>query len=492
LAELQDAEPQRAPRVGPSPGLGSRALRNTALVLAARVASRLLALVTVIATGNHLGDAGFGRFQTLVNYTALVTVLVDLGFNTLYVREAARHPAQISRYLSNLVSARLLLALVALGVLAGVLRIPGLEDLLLPGFVLMMLASYSSLLRGSFYALQRLGYEALAIVLESAVLLGLTIAGIRSGQGVAYFLWAYAASYGFSCAYILTVLLARRMVRLRWRFEPGFVRAWFWAGLPFALTFVITTIYFKIDVPILQQFRSYAEVGWYTFAYKPFEALLFVPVTMLNVVFPVMSVYHRDAPDRLALAVDKFYKSLMLLGWPITVGVFVLAPGLNALLRLFPRSEPALEILALGIVFMFVNNAFIGALNSIDRQLAFTWAAGFSLVVNVACNLALIPPFGYLGASWATVLTEAALVAVGWTLTARYMRRVPVLRLSWKIVLAGLVMGAVLYPMRGFHGLLVVAAVLLGALVYTLALLLLRGIESDEVAMLRAAAGWRT
>ncbi|HEX6349273.1 MAG TPA: flippase [Candidatus Dormibacteraeota bacterium] len=471
-------------------GVGSRAVRNTALVLAARILSRAIALVTVLATLNHLGPAGFGRFQTLVTYTSVITVLVDLGFNTLYVREAARHPGEIARYLSNLVTTRLLMSLLGLAVLALALRIPGLQSLLLPGFLLMILASLSQLLRQTFYALQRVGFDAVETVLEAAVLLGLTLLGIFGRQGVAYFVWAYALSYAFACAFILTVLVVRRMAVLRPRFEPRLVATWLVASLPLALTFVVTTLYFKIDVPILQLFRSFDEVGWYASAYKPFEALLFVPMAMLNVIFPLLSVYHREDPDRLALAIDRFYKLLLLVGWPLTVGVLVLAPGLTRLLRLYPQAEPALAVLALGIVFMFVNNTWIGTLNAIDRQAAFTWAALASLVVNVALNLALIPTYGYLGAAWATVLTEAVLFTAGLLMTRHYLRLVPVARLSWRVLLAGLLMGAVLLPFRGFAGgWATLGLVVLGGLLYGGAALLLRALDQGEMEMLRRAAG---
>ena len=311
----------------------------------ARVASRLLAFVTVIATMNQLREAGFGNFQALVNYTALVAVLVDLGFNTLYVREGARHPAEIGRYLSNLLSARVLLALVALLVLAGALKLAGLESLLLPGFVLMVLTSYSNLLRNTFYALQQLRFEAAAIVLESVILLGLVLYGIYRHQSVAYFIWAYAASYGFSCAYFVTVILARRMATIRWRLEPAFLRRWFWQGLPFALTFVLTTLYFKIDVPILLAIKGAGQTGIYSSAYKPFEALIFVPMTLLQVVFPILSIQHRSSPERLRQTVERFFKALVILGWPVTVGTVLLAPGLTHLLRLFPAAEEPLRIL---------------------------------------------------------------------------------------------------------------------------------------------------
>jgi O-antigen/teichoic acid export membrane protein len=276
------------------------------------------------------------------------------------------------------------------------------------------------------------------------------------------------------------------MVRFRLSFDPAFIVRWLWKGLPFAATFAITTIYFKIDVPILDLLRGDYETGLYNAAYKPFEALLFVPVSMLNVVFPVLSVYHRQSNGRVAWAVAKFYKSLLLLGWPISVGTCMLVTGLLPLYQ-FPASAPALRILALGIVFMFVNNAFIAALSAIDRQLSFTWAALASMVLNVVLNLALIPRFGYLGASAATVLTEVALVGFGWLLVARHLARVPVFTLSWRILLAGLVMGAALYPLQGAHGPLTLLAIAGGAAVYGLALFLLRALDEEELAVLRRA-----
>jgi O-antigen/teichoic acid export membrane protein len=486
MSDLQDASTASASGAGTGSSVESRTFRNTATVLGARVASRLLALVSVLAIVNHLSAGSYGRFQYLVNATALVAVLVDLGFNTLYVREGARHPAEISRYLNNLISARLVLSLASLLVLAAVLAPAGLARLILPAFLLMVLTSYANLLRGTFYALQRVGYEAIAIVLESVLLLGLVVGGILAGKGLDYFVWAYVASYAFDCLYFAVVLRLSGLVRFGWRFELGFIRKWLWAGLPFALTFVITTIYFKVDVPILYFIRGDVETGWYGAAYKPFEALLFVPLTMLNVVFPVLSVYHREAPERLRRAVEMFYKGLLLLGFPISVGTFLLAPGLTRLLLpSVPQAEPALRILALGIVFMFVNNAFIAALNAIDKQAIFTWAALASLGVNLALNVVLIPFFGYLGASWATVLTEVALTVIGWALCARYLGPVPVLALSWRILLAGLVMAGALLPFREAQNLLVLPAILGAACVYAVAALLLRAVSRQELALLR-------
>src|ERR1700682_2358206 len=136
----------------PSSGLGSRALRNTVLVLTAKVAARLVALITVLATLNHLQPVRYGDFATLVNYTAIVSVVLDLGFNVLFVREGARHPNEIQRYLRNVMSLRLLMSVVSLALLAIALGLNGLGNLLLPAFLLMVLTSYATLLRNTLYA----------------------------------------------------------------------------------------------------------------------------------------------------------------------------------------------------------------------------------------------------------------------------------------------------------------------------------------------------
>ena len=129
----------------------------------------------------------------------------------------------------------------------------------------------------------------------------------------------------------------------------------------------------------------------------------------------------------------------------------------------------------------------IGALSASDRQSSFTWAAGWSLAANLVLNLALIPTFGYLGASWATVLTELVLGAVGWYLTRRHVGSVPVLRLSWRPVLAGLLMGVCVYPFRNLGGVAIAIPILVGVVVYTVASLLVRAVNREEIEFARRA-----
>lgn len=466
--------------------LGGRAVSNSVFILAARTISRAISLVVVIVLANALGDTRYGQYTTLVVYSGLVAVVGDLGFQSLYTREAARYRDQLGQFLGTLIVFRVALAAAAAIVFALALGFGAhLGSLIAPGIALLVTTAYASLLRNTFYSVGRAEFDAIAIVVETLIQAGLIVFGARGHAGVAFYVWAYAASYTFTIVYSLVVIQRFNLGHIKLAFDGALIRRWLPLALPFALTFFLTNLYFRAGFVLLQQFRSFAEVGWFTLAYKPFEALQFVPLAIQTVVYPILGVYFLRDPSKLIVAYRRFFKILVLLGWPLTVGTFVLVHPINAIFNrsgAFAQSEPALRILALGIVFLFANSAFYAMLNAINRQGLNAWATAFAAGINIVLNLILIPLFGYLGASTVTVVTEAALCTFGWWFVQlqRPDLRLPVLQITWRILLAGVIMGAVLYPFRAHSIFLTVPA---GFVVYLVAVILLRIIDRDEYEM---------
>jgi O-antigen/teichoic acid export membrane protein len=467
--------------------LGNRAVSNSVFILGARVVSRVISLVVVIVLANALGDSNYGRFATLIVYSALVSVVADFGFSPLYTREAARNRKELGDYLGALLIFKLGLAAVSVVIFALALGLfASLPSLIIPGAALLIATAYANQLRNTFYAVGRAEFDAIAIVAEIVIQAGLILFGARRHSGVSFYVWAYTASFLFTIAYSLVVIRVFHLGEVRVRLDMNLIRRWWPLALPFALTSFLTNVYFLADVPILQHFRSFAEVGWYKFAYKPFEALQFVPLAIQVVVYPLLGVYFAADASRLKVAYTRFFKVLVLLGWPLTMGTFVLVHPIGRLFRLFPQSEPSLRILAFGIVFLFANSAFYAMLNAMNRQHMNAVATGLAAAINIVLNLALIPFYGYLAASSTTVITEAALCALGWWFVQRQR---PDLRLSvpavaWRIVLAGLLMGAVLYPLRGLS---IFVSAPAGFAVYLIALYLLRAVEPEEWRLARVS-----
>jgi len=104
-------------------------------------------------------------------------------------------------------------------------------------------------------------------------------------------------------------------------------------------------------------------------------------------------------------------------------------------------------------------------------------------MVNIALNLALIPPYGYLGAAAASTSTEVALFVGGWWLLRRHRLPLSVLGSVARVLASAAVMGAVVYLIRSWS---LVIVVLAGAAVYVAALLLLRALNAEEWSILRS------
>ncbi|MFY9614331.1 MAG: flippase [Candidatus Dormiibacterota bacterium] len=478
--------------------LAVRTARNTVMVVTARMASKVLVLVVVLVMIRTVGAENYGRYTSLVVYAALVSILADLGLRPLFTREVAKDRTRLTPYLNSILSIRLVLAIPVLVVLYLAVRLglPTLTDYVVVTFLLLISQSFANQLRATFYALGKLRYEAYAIVGETVVLfvVALLVAFLRLEWW--YFMFAYVASYLFTCVY--AIVISRFWFGHHFRFDLNGPRLYMLAreSLPFALALIITTLYFKVDVPILKFFTTFAAVGIYSAAYKLLEAVIFVPQTLMDPIYPSLAMLAHNNPDRLSGAATKSYKMLAVVGVPVALGMIVFASPIIHYAIGLDEAIPVLQVLSLGVLFIFLNNVFIYTLNAMGRQSDSTRLAVMSLVLNVVLNLILIPlpsPYvgGYMGAAWATGLTEVALFVGGWYLLRKHLFALPIVTSLKGVLPAGLLcgvaMGAIVIGL-GAHLPVYALALLIGAVLYPGALFATHAFTADEIALAREAA----
>jgi O-antigen/teichoic acid export membrane protein len=460
-----------------------RTVRNTALLFTARSLSKVLVFAAVVVTQNSLGATGYGKFAAIVVFSNIASIFADLGLQVVFVREASRHLDDMGAFLGATLAAKLPLGVLSGGILAVSvwLLAPDLLYLVGPVFVLMMAGALANLLRSTFYATGEMRFEVVAIAAETVILLAATVIAAVLHQGVAAFIWAYAVSYAFTAVYA-AVITHRRWTPVRLHWDTALLRKLLRSGLPFALAFVLSTIYFRIDVVILKALRGDAQVAYYNAAYKFLDGLSFIPQAAMSAVFPALAVIHLRGRGPMRDAYTRAYRLLASLGMPIAVGCVILAPQIIHLTHVpFEQSIPALRILGASLLLIFVNNSFIFALGAMDKQLTFALLAGLSIVVNVTLNLVMIPRFahadGYLAASWATLITEVFLFGAGYIALARYLGRMPWMRPAIPIALSGAAVAGVSYALRDRHALIVVAV---AAAVYAVTLAATGGVSRAE------------
>ena len=109
------------------------------------------------------------------------------------------------------------------------------------------------------------------------------------------------------------------------------------------------------------------------------------------------------------------------------------------------------------------------------------------MVANVMLNLLLIPKFSYIGASITTVITELILVGSFFVFAYRFGYDIQGRKLVQnvlKIIIASLAMGIFIWYFKSLN---LLVLVLLAVLLYLGVLYMIRGIDRDDVQLLKQA-----
>jgi O-antigen/teichoic acid export membrane protein len=252
------------------------------------------------------------------------------------------------------------------------------------------------------------------------------------------------------------------------------------AGLPFGIAGILNILYSYIDRFILSMIR-FTEVANYTLPYTLVMSLTFILSAYNVALFPMFSKLSVTKADSLEYACEKSFKYLLILILPICVGTTLLADRIiNTIYGPdFSGSIPVLQILIWLLPFLIITSIGFPLMTATHRERLNMYVIIASAILNVILNLALIPRFGAIGSSFASLLTIGVLNSM---LTLYIIR--DALRLKNMIVpvvkvgLSSLAMAIVIVLVNVNNLALYIA---IGAVTYFIMLLLVRGISHDDV-----------
>lgn len=470
--------------------LAARILRNSGALLAGQVVDRLLKIVVIALLARYLEARAFGLYAFVLTYVEFFNLLTDLGLHTILVREMARTPERAEEYLGGALSLKLLaslgasalalLLILAMGYPTSTLELVGWASLGL--FLSFRLSSFRQIYDVTFQVRLEMRTPVLfgmlsellsALFVIGAIFLGMGLASIVLFQNVAYLPGALSVAW-----------LAGRRVRHRLRWNPALWRGLLRESLPIALANLFTLAYVKVDILMLSLMRGDADVGFYAAAYKLTGSLTIFPMALLGSLFPVMAQYARSSPEALAPLFQRSLKAILLVSLPLSVGGMVLAEDIIGLIYGggYQPSVLALQTLIWAVSFSFLSYLLTSALNAMDRQRLYLGLTAAMTLLNIGLNALLIPRYGFIGASVATVVTEAALAGGCLWILSGYLRGID-LRPLFKFALGAAAMGIGIW----FAPLPFASKILGGAALYLAWVLLLGGVSREEWVTYRSA-----
>ena len=396
--------------------------KNTTVLLASQIISYILAFFYMIYIARYLGADGFGILSFAIAFTGIFSIFADFGLNILTVREVARNKLLTDKYFSNVLIIKIILSILTFGMIAVVINLIGYSQETINVVYLVALSVILTAVSGLFYSIfqahEKMEYQSIGQIINSILIFAGVFIGRYYGFNVSGFAFIFFISSAISLIYIFIVIMKFLPFKLEidWNFWKSAIKE----ALPFGLTGISGMIYTYIDSVMLSLMQGNEVVGWYNAAYRLTLVLLFIPNVINLAVFPKMSQYYGSSKSSLNLIYEKYFKYMLILGIPIGAEITILADRIISVIfgTGYSQSIIALQIIIWTIVFTFAGAAFVQLLQSINKQLIITKISGICVVINIMLNLVLIPKFSYIGASYATLITEVILV--GYVIFASY------------------------------------------------------------------------
>jgi len=444
-----------------------------------------------MVTARYLGAAGFGILSFGIAFTWMFGTFADLGVRKVVIRDLARDPSMIRGYFGKIFAVKLILIMIVLPLIVltiNLLNYPEITKRVV--YILciaMVVGSSSDLFYAFFQSQETMGYESLGQVVRATILLAGALFGMKMKFGLLYFASIYCLSNTVILVYCFTIYI-RRFAISRIRVDKGFMGRKIKEALPFGLIGVFEIIYHWMDTVMLSLMKGDTVVGWYNVAYRLFLVTLFIPSVFNIAIYPVMSRYYVSSKDALKSVYLKYFKYLTIIGILIVVGITIFADKI-ILLVFGSEYEPsivALRILIWSSLCIFINGAFVRLFESINKQVLITKVCGCAALLNVFLNLLLIPRYSYVGASFATVVSELVITVslIMFSSSTPYkIEYSTIMSHLYKISVVGLLLGICIYYCRNFIPLLLILPIM--CLSYFVMIFLIKGFDREDLAMLK-------
>jgi O-antigen/teichoic acid export membrane protein len=475
-----------------------RIAKNTLTPIALNLFNKGINFVLTFAMLRILGPAGAGAYRYAIVIYGWFEILSNFGLNVYLTREVARHKDEAGRFFSSTTLLRLAFAGVGIPVLAGFLVIR--QTMIAPpqaastlwaiGLLYsgLFFSTISTGLTALFYAFEKAEYPAAVQTISAFLTTTLGILALIAGWGI---VGLAAVSVVVNAAtLVLLATLARRLlfektsIPFRWTFNLPLLREAVGESFPLMLNHLLATLFFRIDVVLLEALKGEVVVGWYSVVYTWVDAIMVIPSYFTLSLFPVMS--RQATEDRPAL--KRVYvlaaKLMTLIAVPTAIMTTLLAPVLVNVLggpQYLPHGAIALQIFIWSIVIGWINSVTQYVIIALNRQRALTLIFFVVTAFNIGANLLVIPRWAYAGSAAITILSELVLWVMFYVVVARELGPIRWPGILWRIAAAGALCGGVVWLLADTNRWLAFAG---GAAVYVVIVLALRPFTHAELSRL--------
>ena len=367
---------------------------------------------------NRVGAEEYGSYFSLLGFTFLFTIMLDVGIVNFNTRTISQQPFLIKKYFSKIFSLRILLALIY-GVfvlfLGAIIGYNQSEIYLLLWLIFnQILAAFTLYFRSNLAGLLLFKYDSIVSVLDRFLLI--IICSLLLWGGITdepfeiyWFVYAQTFAYGITTISAFLLLVSKQKVhKLNW--DKLFAVSIIKQSFPYALLILLMTFYYRADSVMLERMLEdgKTQAGIYANGFRFFEAannIAFLFATLLLPLFANLLKNNKSVASLVKIASSILIPGAIL----VAMSCFFFSQELIGA-RYTNSTEQSGKVFGiLMLCFVFISSTYIfGTLLTANGNLKTLNKIAFTgVVLNILLNLILIPTYKAYGAAVASLITQA-------------------------------------------------------------------------------------
>ena len=367
---------------------------------------------------NDVGNAAYGLFFALFNFTFLFQILLDLGITNYNNQSVAKNQSFLADNFSRLGALKLGLAIIYLAVTLLASSFMGYSEqaiaLLYFLTINQFLLSFVLFLRSSISGLQIFWLDSLISVLDRLILIIICSALLwwnitDSKFQIEWLVYAQCFAYSITLltCLLVVILKAKSFFKIP---SIEFIKSTFHKSIPFAIIIFFMTMYFRLDAVMIERLLPRGEYfsGVYAQGYRFFDLLNNFVYLFTAILFPLLS--KEMSKGNKVNQLVTFTISLLSIPFVTLLGIALfLAPYLIEVSYddVQPESAKVLSILLITFIPMVVSSIYGTVLTAGGKLKEMMVWSGVSFVSNILLNFILIPIYGVIGAAIASFVAQS-------------------------------------------------------------------------------------
>lgn len=389
----------------------ARLLANFNWLFADNILRLVGGLLVGVWVARYLGPEQYGVLSYAIAFVALFGVVAKLGIDQVAVRDLTKAPDKQGAILGTVFALKL-----AAGFIALIFILPAawivqdgdwsfivLIAVIASGLIFNALDAYD--LYYQAHLLSR--YVVVARNVSFLLFLGVRVALIFGGLPVVYFAAAATLEIALGSGALVWLYRCKQVAEPKWYFDRVTMFSLLKDGWPLIVSSALIVVHTRIDQVMIGQMLGNAEVGIYSVAVRLSESWLFIPSIIVQTVTPYLLKLRENNVAYYQTRLLQLYSIMFWLG--ALAGLMTILFGEYFVVLLFGEQYHAAYMPLVLTVWtgIFISQAVARGIWMVGENMQGYRLANNLIAVpmNIALNWTLIPKYGVIGASFASLLS---------------------------------------------------------------------------------------